>query len=131
MLADRRAYGARHDQAFDHGFQAKCKDKLRVPRSFVARRGLGALRRATHRPRVKRAPAVNVWLFAVNQPQASRKDTPTAIFYEIMAVVFPRQNTPPSKASFFLLGLRGTGKSTWTRATFPHAATFNLLDYSV
>ncbi len=48
-----------------------------------------------------------------------------------MAVVFPRQITPPSKASFFLLGPRGTGKSTWFRATFPHAATFDLLDYSV
>ena len=45
--------------------------------------------------------------------------------------MFPRQPTPPSKASFFLLGPRGTGKSTWLRQAFPKAATFDLLDYSV
>ena len=32
------------------------------------------------------------------------------------------------KESFFLLGPRGTGKSTWLRQQFPHAKTFDLLD---
>ena len=30
--------------------------------------------------------------------------------------------------SFFLFGPRGTGKSTWLRATYPHAAWIDLLD---
>lgn len=34
---------------------------------------------------------------------------------------------PPSK-SFFLLGPRGSGKSTWIKTAFPHAKTFDLLD---
>src|SRR5512139_69133 len=33
---------------------------------------------------------------------------------------------PPSQ-SFFLLGPRGTGKSTWLRANFPDAFTIDLL----
>jgi predicted AAA+ superfamily ATPase len=33
--------------------------------------------------------------------------------------------------SFFLLGLRGSGKSTWVNAEFPKAHTFNLLDESL
>jgi predicted AAA+ superfamily ATPase len=32
------------------------------------------------------------------------------------------------RGSFFLLGPRGTGKSTWLRKTFPGACTFDLLD---
>jgi len=40
---------------------------------------------------------------------------------------FPRILTPP-KGSFFLFGPRGTGKSTWLRATFPRAHTVDLLD---
>jgi predicted AAA+ superfamily ATPase len=40
---------------------------------------------------------------------------------------FPRILTAP-KGSFFLFGPRGTGKSTWLRATFPHAHTVDLLD---
>ncbi len=34
----------------------------------------------------------------------------------------------PPKGSFFLFGPRGTGKSTWLRATFPKSYTVNLLD---
>ena len=34
----------------------------------------------------------------------------------------------PSSKSFFLLGARGTGKSTWIKAHFPEAKTFDLLD---
>ncbi len=41
--------------------------------------------------------------------------------------MYPRILTPP-RGSFFLFGPRGTGKSTWLRATFPTAHTFNLLD---
>ncbi len=37
-----------------------------------------------------------------------------------------RLKTP--KQSFFLLGPRGTGKSTWARAAFPEALRFDLLD---
>jgi uncharacterized protein len=33
--------------------------------------------------------------------------------------------------SFFLLGLRGSGKSTWARQTFPNAHRFDLLDESL
>lgn len=36
----------------------------------------------------------------------------------------------PPKASFFLLGPRGTGKSTWARDEFPGAKRFDLLDES-
>ena len=34
----------------------------------------------------------------------------------------------PPKGSFFLLGVRGVGKSTWTRAAFPKAHVIDLLD---
>jgi predicted AAA+ superfamily ATPase len=34
----------------------------------------------------------------------------------------------PPKGSFFLFGPRGSGKSTWLRATFPEAHTIDLLD---
>lgn len=37
---------------------------------------------------------------------------------------------PPAAASFFLLGPRGTGKSTWTRAAFADAVRFDLLEYA-
>ncbi len=43
---------------------------------------------------------------------------------------YPRLLTPP-KGSFFLFGPRGSGKSTWLRATFPRAHTFDLLDESL
>ena len=36
--------------------------------------------------------------------------------------------TRAPKGSFFLFGARGVGKSTWTRATFPAARRFDLLD---
>ncbi|MBN2451652.1 MAG: hypothetical protein JXR77_14785 [Lentisphaeria bacterium] len=38
----------------------------------------------------------------------------------------PRILKPPGK-SFFLLGPRGTGKSTWLRKEFPDAHVVNLL----
>jgi predicted AAA+ superfamily ATPase len=41
--------------------------------------------------------------------------------------IFPRILKPPS-GSFFMFGPRGVGKSTWIRATFPEAHTFDLLD---
>jgi predicted AAA+ superfamily ATPase len=34
----------------------------------------------------------------------------------------------PPKGSFFLFGVRGVGKSTWTHTAFPQAHTFDLLD---
>jgi predicted AAA+ superfamily ATPase len=34
----------------------------------------------------------------------------------------------PTEGSYFLFGPRGTGKSTWLRATYPDAHTINLLD---
>jgi len=40
---------------------------------------------------------------------------------------YPRILAPPG-GSFFLFGPRGTGKSSWLRATFPKAHTFDLLD---
>lgn len=44
-----------------------------------------------------------------------------------MASNYPRFARPPS-GSFFLLGIRGVGKSTWARATFPGAHVVDLLD---
>jgi predicted AAA+ superfamily ATPase len=41
--------------------------------------------------------------------------------------MFPRELEAPS-SSFFLFGPRGTGKSTWLKARFPEAETFDLLD---
>ena len=38
--------------------------------------------------------------------------------------------TQPPKGSFFLLGIRGVGKSTWARAQFPEAYLVDLLDES-
>lgn len=37
----------------------------------------------------------------------------------------------PPRGSFFLLGPRGTGKSTWARVRFPQAERFDLLDESL
>jgi predicted AAA+ superfamily ATPase len=34
----------------------------------------------------------------------------------------------PAKQSFFLFGPRGTGKTAWTKSTYPGALTFDLLD---
>lgn len=44
-----------------------------------------------------------------------------------MSSPYPRVLRPP-KESFFLLGPRGTGKSTWLRQLFPKARRFDLLD---
>lgn len=41
--------------------------------------------------------------------------------------LYPRLLTPP-KQSFFLLGLRGSGKSTWAHQVFPEARRFDLLN---
>lgn len=40
---------------------------------------------------------------------------------------YPRLNRP-SRQSFFLLGVRGVGKSTWAREQFPDALHIDLLD---
>ena len=40
---------------------------------------------------------------------------------------YPRLIRPPGQ-SFFLLGVRGVGKSTWARAQFPDAPRIDLLD---
>jgi predicted AAA+ superfamily ATPase len=45
----------------------------------------------------------------------------------IVNVAYPRILTGP-RGSFFLFGVRGVGKSTWTRATFPDAHVVDLLD---
>ena len=45
----------------------------------------------------------------------------------MVSTLYPRRLTPP-KQSFFLLGPRGTGKSTWVKSTFPGALRFDLLD---
>jgi predicted AAA+ superfamily ATPase len=45
--------------------------------------------------------------------------------------VFPRQLALPADKSFFLLGPRGTGKSTVLRRVFPEALFIDLLDVSV
>ncbi len=44
-------------------------------------------------------------------------------------MTFDRILTAPNQ-SFFLLGPRGSGKSTWLRSTFPDAYVFNLLSES-
>ena len=40
---------------------------------------------------------------------------------------YQRLTQPPTQ-SFFLFGMRGVGKSTWARATFPNATFLDLLD---
>lgn len=42
--------------------------------------------------------------------------------------LYKRLLAPPATSSFFLFGLRGVGKSTWVRQTFPEALRFDLLD---
>lgn len=44
-----------------------------------------------------------------------------------MTIMFTRL-LPPPKQSFFLLGPRGVGKTTWIEAHFPRATRYNLLD---
>jgi hypothetical protein len=44
-----------------------------------------------------------------------------------MADPYERVLVPP-RGSFFLVGVRGVGKSTWARARFPDATRFDLLD---
>lgn len=44
-----------------------------------------------------------------------------------MMLTYRRLTQPPAQ-SFFLFGMRGVGKSTWARATFPNAAFLDLLD---
>ena len=41
------------------------------------------------------------------------------------------RNLQPTRASFFLFGLRGVGKSTWARQRFATAMHVNLLDEGV
>lgn len=45
--------------------------------------------------------------------------------------MFNRLPGPVPQASFFLLGPRGTGKSTWLRSCFPEAVFLDLLDDAV
>jgi predicted AAA+ superfamily ATPase len=42
--------------------------------------------------------------------------------------VYARILSPPAKQSFFLLGPRGTGKSSWVRSHYPKATYIDLLD---
>lgn len=48
----------------------------------------------------------------------------------MVAGLIERQLTPPDQ-SFFLFGIRGTGKSTWVRAKYPQAHRIDLLDESL
>src|SRR5262249_13391974 len=41
--------------------------------------------------------------------------------------MIPRSIRPPKAKSFFLFGPRGTGKTTWLKATYPGAAVLDLL----
>ncbi|MBK9386295.1 MAG: hypothetical protein IPN34_15900 [Planctomycetes bacterium] len=41
-----------------------------------------------------------------------------------------RRLLEPRRGSFFFLGPRGVGKSTWLAAALPEAARFDLLDLS-
>ena len=45
----------------------------------------------------------------------------------MVGTTYPRLTRPPGQ-SFFLLGVRGVGKSTWARAEFPDALRIDLLD---
>jgi len=42
--------------------------------------------------------------------------------------MFSRTLNPPAAKSYFLFGPRGTGKSTWVRATYPEAVYLDLLE---
>jgi uncharacterized protein len=48
-------------------------------------------------------------------------------FCDINGIVISRSLKLPSAGSFFLLGPRGTGKSTWVEAVLPKALTIDLL----
>lgn len=48
------------------------------------------------------------------------------ILHDKMMAVYTRRLQPPQR-SFFLLGPRGTGKTTWLRHHFPSARWYNLL----
>lgn len=41
--------------------------------------------------------------------------------------MYARLLKPPAQTSFFLFGSRGTGKTTWVQANYPHALYFDLL----
>lgn len=45
--------------------------------------------------------------------------------------MYARLLKPPSRASFFLFGPRGTGKSSWVRARYPGAPYIDLLDAEI
>jgi uncharacterized protein len=45
----------------------------------------------------------------------------------VKPILYDRLLVPPEQ-SFFLFGMRGTGKSTWAKKTFPEAARFDLLN---
>jgi predicted AAA+ superfamily ATPase len=45
--------------------------------------------------------------------------------------MYARLLTPPRRKSFFLFGPRGTGKTTWVKATFPDAVYVDLLESEV
>ncbi|MBN20126.1 MAG: ATPase [Bdellovibrionaceae bacterium] len=62
--------------------------------------------------------------------QNSNFGNANSTFHDILESMFPRTLKRPN-SSFFLLGTRGTGKSTWLRETFKQATWFNLLDESL
>jgi len=45
--------------------------------------------------------------------------------------MYSRIISPPKDKSFFLFGPRGTGKTTWVKAAFPHAIFIDLLESEV
>lgn len=45
--------------------------------------------------------------------------------------MYSRSIKPPKDKSFFLFGPRGTGKTTWVKAIFPHAIYLDLLEAEV
>jgi len=45
--------------------------------------------------------------------------------------MYSRIISPPKNKSFFLFGPRGTGKTTWVKAAFPHAIFIDLLESEV
>ena len=45
--------------------------------------------------------------------------------------MFTRLINPPEDKSFFLLGPRGTGKTTWERSKFPEAVYVDLLESEI
>jgi predicted AAA+ superfamily ATPase len=51
-----------------------------------------------------------------------------AIIFTVLSMPMYQRRLRPPDRSFFLLGPRGTGKTTWLRARFPGARWFNLLE---